>query len=422
MKVLWISNILFPEAEQLLTGSGELKVSGGWVLGAAEALVKDNEIQLCVACVSNKVKKLTKIAGRQILYYIIPKGRGNFEVNYDYCPYWLQIKAEFKPDIVHIHGTEFSHGHAYMKACGSDKVVISIQGLTSVCSRYYCYGLTRADVYRNLTLKDIVKGSVYHEQKLFAKRGKYELEMLGMAKHVIGRTSWDRAHVWAVNPDAEYHFCNETLRPEFYSGDCWSYDKCDRHSIFLSQASYPLKGLHQLIKAMPLILRHYPDTKIRVAKIDITRATTIIDKLRLSGYGRYLQRLIRKYKLGDIITFTGPLNGEQMKHEYLRANVYVCPSAIENSPNSLGEAQISGTPCIASYAGGTMDMMQGNEDNLYRFEEVEMLANKICRVFANRDRQPDMRAAAAERHDPKKNRNTLLEIYKEINRTNSSGR
>ena len=28
MKVLWITNILFPEVEQILTGSGELKSTG----------------------------------------------------------------------------------------------------------------------------------------------------------------------------------------------------------------------------------------------------------------------------------------------------------------------------------------------------------------------------------------------------------
>ena len=37
MKILWITNILFPEAEQLLNGAGELKATGGWMLGAANA-------------------------------------------------------------------------------------------------------------------------------------------------------------------------------------------------------------------------------------------------------------------------------------------------------------------------------------------------------------------------------------------------
>ena len=49
MKILWITNILFPEAEQLLVGNGELKSSGGWMLGAANALLQKEDIKLIVS-------------------------------------------------------------------------------------------------------------------------------------------------------------------------------------------------------------------------------------------------------------------------------------------------------------------------------------------------------------------------------------
>ena len=69
MKILWITNILFPEAEQLLNGTGELKATGGWMLGAANALLQNKEVKLTVASVSTKVHKLTKLEGHDILYY-----------------------------------------------------------------------------------------------------------------------------------------------------------------------------------------------------------------------------------------------------------------------------------------------------------------------------------------------------------------
>ena len=101
-----------------------------------------------------------------------------------------------------------------------------------------------------------------------------------------------------------------------------------------------------------------------------------------------------------------------MCNRYLKSNVFVCPSAIENSPNSLGEAQLLGVPCVASYVGGSMDMMIGNEDNLYRFEEVEVLAQKICNIFANcRTANVSMQECAAIRHDGKKNSEQLYSIY-----------
>ena len=414
MKVLWITNILFPEAEQLLTGSGELKASGGWMLGAANALLQKEGIKLYVASVSNKVSSLVKLEGKKIIYYVLPLGKGNLRVNLQYVPYWKQVQQEAQPDVVHIHGTEFSHGHAYMKACSCDNVVISIQGLTSAYAPYYYSGLSRLDIYKNLTFRDVVRGSLLRGQKDFVRRGEFEKDMIRMAKHIIGRTSWDRARTWAINPDAVYHFCNETLRSDFYDGSVWDYNHCTKHSIFLSQAGYPIKGLHQVLKAMPIILRHYPDTKIRIAGGDITKSRTWSEKLRLSGYGLYIKRLIKQFHLEDKVLFTGNLNGEEMKQEYLRSNVFVCPSTIENSPNSLGEAQILGVPCVASYVGGIADMMKGNEDNLYRFEEIEMLAEKICTVFSNKGSQIDMKHVASKRHDGMQNCERLYAIYEKI--------
>ena len=59
-------------------------------------------------------------------------------------------------------------------------------------------------------------------------------------------------------------------------------------------------------------------------------------------------------------------------------------------------------------------MMRGNEDNLYRFEEVEMLAEKVCRVFSDGEKQTDLSAIAAHRHDPLNNNQQLLSIYHKI--------
>lgn len=415
MKILWITNILFPEAEQLIIqSSGELRSSGGWMLGAAEGLLRNLDICLYVATVSSKVSKLTKVEGKRIIYYVLPMGKGNQRINLEYISYWRQIKSELQPDVVHIHGTEFSHGYAYLKACGNKNVIISIQGILSAISSYYCAGISKIEIIKNITFRDLIKGSILNDKKKFEKRGIYEKEMLKIVKHVIGRTSWDRARVWAINPNINYHFCNETLRREFYDGSLWKYDNCNKHSIFVSQAGYPLKGFHQLLKAMPLILSHFPDTTIRVAGDDITMCKPLSKKLHLSGYGKYIQSLIKRFHLNNKVYFAGNLTGEEMKKEYLKANVFVCPSAIENSPNSLGEAQILGVPCIASYVGGIPDMMQGCEDNMYRFEEVEMLAEKVCRVFERKEIQVNISDRVTVRHNERINCNCLNQIYKSV--------
>lgn len=352
------------------------------------------------------------LEGEKIHYILIPFCRN--PKNYSY--YYAIINEKVKPKVVHIHGTEYPYGWAWLQTMPCDNVVVSIQGLISVIAKYYRAGLSLKDIYTNITFHDLLRHSVIGEQQDFYTRGEVEQQVLCKVNHVIGRTSFDKAHCMAINPKVDYHLCNETLRPEFYSGQ-WAYENCRPHSIFMSQASYPIKGLHMLIKAMPLVLKEYPDAILRVAGKDITRRSDINTKLRFTGYGNYLHKLINKYKLEDKITFLGPLDAEEMKREYLKTNVFVSPSAIENSPNSIGEAQLLGVPVVASFVGGVMDMMKGDESNLYRYEEYEMMARKICSIFSKRAELPQllfMQEQARKRHNVNDNIMSLITVYNNL--------
>ena len=70
MKVLWITNIIFPEALGKLSGETEFKSSGGWMLGLADAIVSTGKVELIVASVSPVVDNLTKLTGKNITYYV----------------------------------------------------------------------------------------------------------------------------------------------------------------------------------------------------------------------------------------------------------------------------------------------------------------------------------------------------------------
>lgn len=412
MKLLWITNILFPDIAAEI--GVPAPVSGGWMKSSAAVLLKDTDMRFAVATVYDGNRLIrSEIDG--IVYYLLPKKRDNTQYDRSLEKSWTEINADFEPDIVHIHGTEFAHGLACIKACGGSRVVVSIQGLVSVCQRYFYAGLTPRELTRSVTLRDIVKRDTIRQRKSqFGRRGALEVEYIRSVGHVIGRTEWDKAHVLAINPGAVYHTCNETLRPEFYRHE-WEYARCEKHSIFISQAHAPLKGLHQVLKAMPLVLEKYPDARIYVAGNDPTRRPWYL----IAGYGKYLASLIKRTGLQDRVVFTGQLDEKAMCGQYLKSNVFVCPSSIENSPNSLGEAQLLGVPCVASYVGGSPDMMQGLEPYLYRFEEVEMLARKIIGVFDLKDAYPTTkeRTNAQLRHDPIANRDALLKIYHQILRT-----
>lgn len=58
--------------------------------------------------------------------------------------------------------------------------------------------------------------------------------------------------------------------------------------------------------------------------------------------------------------------------------------------------------------------MCGFEYNMYRFDDIESLAKKICEIFDNKDKQADMSLLASRRHDRAENAKQLQTTYKAI--------
>lgn len=417
MNILWISNIVFPEAQALLTGNGNFTASGGWMLGAAKALVKQSDILLTIAAPTKSVKALTELQGKHIHYFLFPLGKGNKKKNNDYQKYWRVIHDRVQPDVIHIYGTEFSHGLAYVDECGAKNVIVSIQGLTSEIAKYYSLGLTKSQIIRYISLGDIFRGSVIRDIRKYNKRGKIEKELLKKVNHVIGRTEFDKSHVWSINQNVNYHFCNEILREEFYEGK-WAYNACTPLSIFFSQGNYPVKGLHFMLEALRIVKSLYPSVKLRVAGQNITtHKLSLKGVYAYSGYGKYIKHLIKYYGLQENIVFTGPYTASQMKAALLNANVFVCSSTIENSPNSLAEAQLLGVPSIAAFVGGIPDMVPNEQcGKLYRCEDTVALAYHICNVFESSVSFDNtaMIETARKRHDPTANTEQLISIYNNL--------
>lgn len=416
MKILWIVNFIFPEAATTLGREGVLKSTGGWLLASANELIKREEYHLAVASVSPDVQKLQIIYGEKIKYYVIPCGKGNRKYNAAYEKYWTTIMNDYQPDIVNIHGTEFSQALPFLKIYPDTPSVVSIQGLSSQIARFHNYGLTLYDIISNITFRDLLVGTLFKDKRRFESQGRCEKAIFKSVKYVIGRTTWDKSYASFMNSSLTYFHCNESLRSSFYSG-VWEYEKCQPHTIFLSQGGYPYKGLHQLIKALPYVISKYPDTKVRIAGLNILRSKEWKSKIKLSGYGKYIKKLIKKLNLEEQIKFIGFKDEIEVKKELLSCNLYLCPSAIENSPNSLCEAQILGVPSIASYVGGIPDFIPNPKFGLlFRYEDVSILSHQIIEFFKYSEHydNTEMRNCALNRHNLKNNVNKLLTIYDQI--------
>ena len=418
MNILWLINIPLPEASQLM---GENPSPfGGWLINASKDLANKEDVELSIAFPSNKANKFRELKGEKINYYPFIPVKENDNKVIENNESFETLLNNLKPDIVHIYGTEIAHTLSMVNTCNkiNIKTVISVQGLVSIIEKHMYSNLPIYAIYGNTFRNIIRKDNVRGLKKLFRNRGKNEIEAIKRTNHIIGRTTWDKACSNQINPQANYHFCNETLREEFYKHQ-WDVNDCEKHSIFLSQGQYPIKGLHYMLEAIPLILKRFPKAKVYISGKDITKSDSIKDKLLMTYYGKYIKKMIKKLNLERNVVFTGPLDEKKMCQRYLKSHVFVCPSSIENSPNSLGEAMILGVPSVASYVGGIPDMLKDKEEGfLYQHDAPYMLAQYVCEIFENQDLalkfSKNAREHALKTHDRDENTRRLIEIYNEI--------
>ena len=178
-----------------------------------------------------------------------------------------------------------------------------------------------------------------------------------------------------------------------------------------------MKGFHYLLEAFVIVLKSFPDATISVTGKSFFTSHWK-ERLSQQYYFREMERFCRKHGLTERIEFLGNLDAEGMKRAYLQANVFALPSTIENSPNSLGEAMLLGVPCVAADVGGVSNMLHPGEGYLYQSTAPYMLAEYIMEVFRQQDEAEKMgakaRSHALATHDPEKNLNALLAIYREI--------
>ncbi len=434
MKVLWVCNIMLPAYAKAVGLSWSERE--GWLSGAYERISSgkgEGGITLGVAFPAEGLNK-KKING--VLFYGFSENLNAPEI-YDASieERFKEIYKDFEPDIVHVFGTEFPHNLAAIKAFGKpDRTLLGIQGVCSEIAKVYMAGLPD-NVITDTTFRDRYKNdSLMQQKEKFEKRAENENEAIRLAGNITGRTDFDRQVTERINPKARYFKMNETMRPTFYK-NAWRSVNTVPHSIFLSQGDYPLKGFHFVLEALPEILKEFPDTKLYVAGNSVIgkikrKTVTIPDEqknasgksiyplaIRISAYGKYLKRLIRRGKLGGKVIMLGKLSAEQMKEQLLKCNLFICPSILENSPNSMAEAMLLGVPTIAAETGGIPSMLEKNVDGLL-FEpgNPQDLAKCIRQMF----REPVIAAVYGDNarkhamitHDASENYKRLIEIYR----------
>ena len=422
MKILWINGGLHPKAARAI-GAQE-GVTCGWLESMLDGLKEiDRECEYCVLCLDYRKFDVFVDGVR----YISFGERG--KAYYNKIPKKIQQRvkyfiSEVDPDVIHVQGTEYYYGCFDADVYCSKPVVVSLQGLLNGCHVHYTGGLSPKEVWwTKFNLRLLRYGSTLFRDQTFwrEKRSVQEERIIQQHRFFIGRTEWDKAWVHYFNPNAVYFYVNETLRRPFFLIRR-SPQGVRKHSIYCSAAAgYPLKGVHWLMRAIASLKPLFPDIQLRiVASADgLSSKRSLIARLKDCSYHAYLRRLMKYLGIEDNVVALPPLSADKVADELKMAELFVLPSLCENSPNSLGEAMLVGTPCIATFVGGIPSILKdGVEGRLVPSGDPAALASAIRHWFLHPEEAEacveSARETALARHDAKKNAEDTMKVYRSV--------
>jgi len=417
MRVLWFSTnsacYEFPKG-----GKGGYN-GGGWTSSLQQELTKQTDITLGICfCMDGQSWKTEQ---KGVIYYPVPNYKkkkkdkildiihytdvGRDEISWSfYINRFKEIITDFKPNVIEVFGSELYIGLATMAANELNiPCCLHVQGILSLCmysflppgmserSYYLSQGIKKA--YNKFQYLTYWKRSVFREKKI-----------LQTVTHVIGRSEWDRQAMSILAPQAKYHYGGEILRPCFYEKSLRTIPTSPIIVTTSSNASY--KGF---------------DLVLKIA--DILKNVMHID-FEWKVFGNitplFFEKIANLNHQDLNINICGVATAEQLREALLHSTVYVQPSYIENSPNSVAEAQILGVPVVATNVGGTSSMVTHGKDGfLFPATDPYMAAYNIKYLIDNKKVNVEIGKQACDtallRHDKKKNIEQLLEIYKNIN-------
>lgn len=313
---------------------------------------------------------------------------------------------DYRPDLIHLFG--FENPMAVLLGETSIPVAVHIQGLLGPVSEAFCPpGITKASFRRRFPFREIVlrNGNLFAIKSLAVRAAREKMRM-GKAQWVLGRTAFDRAYLAEHGPQARYFTVNEILREPFYA-----------HA---GAAQYAATGKLRLVSTLSDTMYKGFDMVLRTARALEEAGVAFEWTLIGMGEDSPVRRFYEKESgiRCEALRFAGDCTAEKMVPLLLDADVYVHPSYIDNSPNSLCEAQMLGLPCVACAVGGVPSLVENGVTGLLTpAGDPAALAEKLAALQDASERRRLGQAAAAvarARHDKKTILSDLTAAYNEI--------
>lgn len=173
----------------------------------------------------------------------------------------------------------------------------------------------------------------------------------------------------------------------------------DGHIIGLASRLVEQKGIIYLLRAMPRIIKHYPNATLVIA-----------------GEGNYediLRNEAKNLSVDKNTLFIGPrLDIPELLKIF---DVYVQPSLWEGLPMILLEAMAAGCPIVSTNVGGvSMAIKHGESGTLIEPKNPELLASEVIKLLQNKELRNNYAKKGLELFEKKFSAKIMTEQYQRL--------
>lgn len=408
MKVLWF---------EVTTPQNYLKsgiVVGGWQ-DALEYIVKSSGIELIVAFTSKKKGETAVVDGVtyepiNIDFSFFEKQRSHFTWRFEKEEILKQAKCiieKHQPDLIHVFGTEWPFGLIAKET--TIPVVLHIQGsIVPYNNALYPPNYNEITMYKSFGCNLRRRFSYWRSTKKDATRLQMEKELWNVVSHYMGRTDWDYALSRMLHPQSSYYHVEEALRPVFLTTEKrWKRNDSDKLILFSTGCSSFWKGPDMMLKTARILKDMNVDFEWQVAGNMSEEIKCVVEQHEKSKFE------------SNNIKILGFLSPEEIIDRLCLCSMYVHTAYIENSPNSICEAQYLGVPIVSTNVGGISSLVKdGEEGKLVPANDPWQMAYAIIRLWKDKTMRNQFSVKSQEkarkRHDPNNILMQLMDCYQSV--------
>lgn len=170
------------------------------------------------------------------------------------------------------------------------------------------------------------------------------------------------------------------------------------------------KGVYQLIKAIPEVVKQCPKVRFYLIGND-TKTAAGSKSVRAE-----LEKELERNGCAKYVIFTGPVPHASMPEYFRSSDIFVLPSLYDNAPLTCLEAISSGTALIGTSAGGMKEyVVNGESGTIVPPADVPALANALIDLLSNEEKRKsygvEARKRALELYDRKITAAKTVELY-----------